>query len=212
SSSTIRRCWGWSTTGSPGCGAPSSTRCSRCCAGRSPPSPPPTAERWAPTCAASPPAIGRSPPVTKPLTGNAPRGSSPGCGSCWGRDQTDEHSNRRSSATPVVAQERRMSGSTTVTGDGSERLRRWRLVLGGGESDGTGAGLDGDDAGRDDVLDALYGDGGDGTRPAGRGGGIGRSSPRVARWLGDIRRYFPASVVSVLQRDAMERLGLAQLL
>src|SRR5205823_10770971 len=173
-------------------------------------SPPPTAERWAPTCAASPPAIGRSPPVTKPLTGNAPRGSSPGCGSCWGRDQTDEHSNRRSSATPVVAQERRMSGSTTVTGDGSERLRRWRLVLGGGESEGTGAGLDGDDAGRDDVLDALYGDGGDGTRPAGRGGGIGRSSPRVARWLGDIRRYFPASVVSVLQRDAMERLGLAQ--
>ena len=34
----------------------------------------------------------------------------------------------------------------------------------------------------------------------------------MARWLGDIRRYFPAGVVSVLQRDAMERLGLAQLL
>jgi Mg-chelatase subunit ChlD len=96
----------------------------------------------------------------------------------------------------------------------SERLRRWRLVLGGGEADGVGETLDGDDAGRDSVLDALYGPGGDGTnRPgSGRGGGIGRSSPRVARWLGDIRSYFPASVVSVLQRDAMERLGLAQLL
>ena len=93
----------------------------------------------------------------------------------------------------------------------SERLRRWRLVLGGGEADGTGEGLAGDDAGRDSVLDALYGDGGDGTG-RGRGGGLGRSSPRVARWLGDIRSYFPASVVSVLQRDAMERLGLAQLL
>ena len=97
----------------------------------------------------------------------------------------------------------------------SERLRRWRLVLGGGEGDGTRETLSGDDTGRDSVLDALYGDGsGDGGsgRAGGRGGGLGRSSPRVARWLGDIRSYFPASVVSVLQRDAMERLGLAQLL
>jgi len=92
-------------------------------------------------------------------------------------------------------------------------MRRWRLVLGGGESDGTGESLLGDDAGRDAVLDALYGDGGgDSGRAGGRSSGLGRSSPRVARWLGDIRSYFPASVVSVLQRDAMERLGLAQLL
>src|SRR5262245_2489794 len=92
----------------------------------------------------------------------------------------------------------------------SERLRRWRLVLGGGEADGVGETLGGDDSGRDSVLDALYGEGGG--RGAGRGSGLGRSSPRVARWLGGIRSYFPASVVSVLQRDAMERLGLAQLL
>ena len=93
----------------------------------------------------------------------------------------------------------------------SERLRRWRLVLGGGEADGIGETLGGDDSGRDAVLDALYGDGSSG-QAGGRGSGLGRSSPRVARWLGDIRSYFPASVVSVLQRDAMERLGLAQLL
>jgi Mg-chelatase subunit ChlD len=93
----------------------------------------------------------------------------------------------------------------------SERLRRWRLVLGGGEADGSGETLGGDDSGRDSVLDALYGDG-SGGQAGGRGSGLGRSSPRVARWLGDIRSYFPASVVSVLQRDAMERLGLAQLL
>jgi Mg-chelatase subunit ChlD len=93
----------------------------------------------------------------------------------------------------------------------SERLRRWRLVLGGGEADGIGETLGGDDSGRDSVLDALYGDGSSG-QAGGRGSGLGRSSPRVARWLGDIRSYFPASVVSVLQRDAMERLGLAQLL
>lgn len=94
----------------------------------------------------------------------------------------------------------------------SERLRRWRLVLGGGEADGIGETLGGDDTGRDSVLDALYGDGDGGGQAGGRGRGLGRSSPRVARWLGDIRSYFPASVVSVLQRDAMERLGLAQLL
>jgi Mg-chelatase subunit ChlD len=34
----------------------------------------------------------------------------------------------------------------------------------------------------------------------------------VARWLGDIRGYFPAGVVQVMQADAMERLGLRQLL
>jgi Mg-chelatase subunit ChlD len=34
----------------------------------------------------------------------------------------------------------------------------------------------------------------------------------VARWLGDIRTYFPTSVVQVMQRDAMDRLGLRQLL
>jgi Mg-chelatase subunit ChlD len=34
----------------------------------------------------------------------------------------------------------------------------------------------------------------------------------VARWLGDIRTYFPSSVVQVMQRDAVDRLGLTRLL
>src|SRR5690606_22725726 len=38
------------------------------------------------------------------------------------------------------------------------------------------------------------------------------SAPRVARWLGDIRTYFPTSVVQVMQRDAVDRLGLTRLL
>ena len=32
------------------------------------------------------------------------------------------------------------------------------------------------------------------------------------RWLGDIRQYFPAEVVQVMQRDALERLGLTRML
>jgi hypothetical protein len=34
----------------------------------------------------------------------------------------------------------------------------------------------------------------------------------VARWLGDIRHYFPTSVVQVMQRDAIDRLGLTSML
>ena len=40
--------------------------------------------------------------------------------------------------------------------DTDERLRRWRLVLGGGEAEGTGMGLRGDDLKIDGALAALY--------------------------------------------------------
>ncbi|MFD9378636.1 VWA domain-containing protein [Streptomyces sp. NPDC059999] len=105
---------------------------------------------------------------------------------------------------------------TTDTGTAdAERLRRWRLVLGGGEADGTGRALAGRDAAMDAALGALYGSSGgagDGRPQGERSAGLGGSAPRVARWLGDIRTYFPASVVQVMQRDAIERLGLASLL
>ncbi len=45
-----------------------------------------------------------------------------------------------------------------------------------------------------------------------RAGGLGSSAPQVARWLGDIRSYFPTSVVQVMQRDAIERLNLTSML
>lgn len=89
-----------------------------------------------------------------------------------------------------------------MTGD--ERLRRWRLVLGGESADGTGARLGPTDLRLDAALRALY--------DAGRSGGLASSAPNVARWLGDIRAYFPAPVVQVLQRDAIDRLGLHRML
>lgn len=95
-----------------------------------------------------------------------------------------------------------------------ERLRRWRLILGAdSESQGAGQGagdtgesvtLNADDAAMDAALDALYSED--------RTGGLGGSAPKVARWLGDIRRFFPATIVRVLQQDAVERLNLRQLL
>lgn len=85
----------------------------------------------------------------------------------------------------------------------SERARRWRLVLGGHE-DGTGIALTGRDAAMDGALEALY--------DSPRQGGLGPSAPSVARWLGDIREFFPGSVVKVMQQDALDRLGLQQML
>lgn len=94
-----------------------------------------------------------------------------------------------------------------------ERLRRWRLVLGGEQADGTGQALEGRDERLDEVLGALYDADTDGGRPGtDQRGGLGGSAPSVSRWLGDIRTYFPAPVVRVMQRDAMDRLGLGQML
>ncbi len=85
-----------------------------------------------------------------------------------------------------------------------DHLHRWRLVLGGDEADGTGLDLEGVDLRLDQALEALY--------DQARHGGLESSAPRVARWLGDIREFFPASVVRVMQRDALERLNLRQML
>jgi Mg-chelatase subunit ChlD len=102
-----------------------------------------------------------------------------------------------------------------VTGAGeTERQRRWRLLLG---EPGGGPALGPGDQAIDAALAALYEDG-PGSGRGGRGGrqqrsaGLGASAPSVARWLGDIRSYFPATVVQVLQRDAIDRLRLHELL
>lgn len=94
-----------------------------------------------------------------------------------------------------------------TSGPPEERVRKWRLVLGGAESDGTGTNLTGDDALIDKSLEALY----DPDREN-RRGGLGSSAPSVSRWLGDIRKYFPSSVVQVMQRDALERLDMKRML
>jgi len=99
----------------------------------------------------------------------------------------------------------------------AERLRRWRLVLGqdaeeglgmrkGGNGASGGGALSGRDLGMDKALGALYDSGSE------RSGGLGSSSPRVARWLGDIRNYFSSSTVRIMQQDAFERLNLKQML
>ena len=94
-----------------------------------------------------------------------------------------------------------------------ERLRRWRLVLGAEDADGTQTQLTNRDARMDETLEALYGGQQDKLRHSpDRSGDLGDATPYASRWLGDIRTYFPQSVVQVMQRDAIENFGLTSLL
>ena len=97
-----------------------------------------------------------------------------------------------------------------------ERLRRWRLVLGSSAASTGAAGAAEDDQltsrdlGMDRALAVVY----DAAPAVGqhRDAGLRASAPAVTRWLGDIRKYFPAPLVRVLQQDALERLGLRRML
>lgn len=90
-----------------------------------------------------------------------------------------------------------------------EQQRRWRLVLGEPAQEVfSGGQLSSEDTKIDAALAALY----DLDSPHHLKGGSGSSSPKVARWLGDIRQYFPASIVQVMQKDAFERLNMHSML
>lgn len=85
-----------------------------------------------------------------------------------------------------------------------ERARRWRLLLGRDPGNPLPPPANARDLAMDGALEALY--------RGSRQGGLGASCPNVARWLEDIREYFPSPVVQVLQHDALERLNLQRML
>ena len=108
------------------------------------------------------------------------------------------------------------------------QLRRWRLILGKDAQEQlsrSGQGecrLSPDEEQMDEALAAIYSESADdeisrdeweapkkiGSHSAAQG----RSFPRVARWLGQIRDFFPRDVVVLLQKDAIERRGMKELL
>src|SRR3954468_24878951 len=107
-------------------------------------------------------------------------------------------------------------------------LARWRLILGKSAEEplrqmgnlGAEPILSGDQNELDEALEAIYsGDEIDrdewesGDKREGPHGAVkGRTFPKVAKWLGQIRNFFPKDVVVLLQKDAIERRGLKQLL
>ena len=101
-------------------------------------------------------------------------------------------------------------------------VRRWRMVL--GRYAQSALPRHPRDAGLDDTLGYLYdreytdrghrlGDSGAANRDgAGRGGGLEASALRAVDWLDGARRLFPASTIERLERDALTRYGLTDLL
>lgn len=85
-----------------------------------------------------------------------------------------------------------------------QQLKKWKLILGDKSDPEELLSLDEVEQGMSDVLDALY--------DSEKDRGLGASSPNVNRWLGDIRKYFPATSVQLLQKDALDRLGLEEML
>lgn len=103
-------------------------------------------------------------------------------------------------------------------------MTRWRLILGqsaeaqlAGYSPEGSVQLSEEEMIMDRALAAIYDNTNSDTEAGGsstgqRGAGQGKSAPRLAQWLGDVRTFFPEDVVSIIQNDAMERKGWKQLL
>jgi len=153
--------------------------------------------------------------------GNDATGSEPGAG-----DGDDPAGGEDAGEGGAAGGDGAGDGTGDGTGDGSDGSGRSKGD--GGPGDGEGAGrrndsrpgggdrvggrLTGDDVRIDAALGALYDRESVRRGAGGRAGGLGRSRPGVVRWLGDIRRYFPTPMVQILQRDAVDRLDLRQLL
>ncbi len=91
-----------------------------------------------------------------------------------------------------------------------ENGRRWRMILGEDTRALNNISLGENDSIMDAALSAIY-DGDSGTS-GGKGAGKGKAMPNLAKWLTDVRTFFPQDIVSVIQSDAIEKKGLTKLL
>jgi len=98
----------------------------------------------------------------------------------------------------------------------SNRQARWRLVMGAGSEQLCG-GLGAEDQARDECLGFLYDReygagrnvrGGDQT---GQRGGLGESALTVPDWINQIHELFPARTIERLEKDALERYQLEEM-
>lgn len=95
---------------------------------------------------------------------------------------------------------------------------RWRLVLGRYSHQRLPAPADGDAGRCERALDYLYGreyagrgGRGDEDDQAPRDGTLAPSAPSIVDWLGEIRELFPSETAQVIERHALDRYGLTEL-
>jgi Mg-chelatase subunit ChlD len=92
-------------------------------------------------------------------------------------------------------------------------IRRWRLVLGRFAASQLNAPMIANDGRVDRALEFLYGREyhARGTREE-HAGSLDPSQLSVPSWLGEIRDLFPADIVEVVERHALDRYGLTELI
>ena len=104
--------------------------------------------------------------------------------------------------------------STDRDSVGRADLERWRLVL-GDAAEALGGCLSADGVAQDAALAWLYSHDGEearrGVRPVTRTGGDGDSLVTAVDWLGQIHQLFPHETVERLEREAIERFGITQI-
>jgi Mg-chelatase subunit ChlD len=100
-----------------------------------------------------------------------------------------------------------------------KQLQRWRLVLGKYADNrmqtSLGAqGLTGNHGRMDKALDYLYGREyqGRGMRKEAGAGSMDPSQLTLVKWLGEVRELFPRDTVEVIEKHALERYGLTELI
>lgn len=95
----------------------------------------------------------------------------------------------------------------------TDPVERWRLIL-GSTADRSCGGLSGASAARDAALDWLYeGHGGAEQHARGeRSGGLADSQLTTVDWLDQVHTLFPKRTIERLERDAVERYGLVDVL
>ena len=87
-------------------------------------------------------------------------------------------------------------------------LKRWKLILGSNHVESEGVELSPEEQQMDAALGALYEFEHSGKfeyQSKGRAGSSSKSTFALSKWLGDIRNYFPNTVVQVLQKDALRQ-------
>ena len=84
------------------------------------------------------------------------------------------------------------------------QIKKWRLILGKSADQEKTAELSAKEQGIDKTLGALY--------DSNRKGDLSGSQPDINKWLGDIRTYFPESTQHLLQKEAVDKLGIEKFL
>jgi Mg-chelatase subunit ChlD len=91
--------------------------------------------------------------------------------------------------------------------DISDQLQRWRILLGEPAEAACGS-LSGVAVAADAAMEWLYGRDPERVQRGERAAGLGPSALSTPDWINDIHRLFPKEVIERLERDAVERFGI----